>query len=89
MKFVRKWMLQLTERQTILVPSYAQILTVQLQKGHPALWALIDDDIIGGEPREIEIFGTDTPIQEPNGLKYISTHQFPGGEAHVFERSKQ
>ena len=80
-----KYELEIMDSQLLMIPSGAEILTVQTQSELPKLWALCDPEQIK-EARTICIFGTGNPIPEGN-FKYISTFQLMGGIAvfHVFE----
>jgi hypothetical protein len=80
-----KFPLEVEPRQTIDLPRGAQVLTVQVQRGQPCLWALVD------ETREIV---PRTIVTVPTGsetnlglLEYIETYQLDGGALvfHVFE----
>lgn len=82
-----KWTLLQKERQTILMPEGAKILTVQVQDGNPQLWALCQENSdVPKQKREIAIYGTGNPVPEPNGT-YISSFQLEGGAFvfHAFE----
>lgn len=72
-----KWPLEITDRQTIMAPKHARLLTIQMQGDQPCLWALcsIDADY---EPRTIHIYGTGNPVFEESG-SYIATFQSDGG----------
>jgi len=70
------------------LPRFAQILSVQEQKGKACMWALVDDQM-DTVTRDFMVFGTGHNLEEPlNGeLKYISTLQLVGGSfvCHLFE----
>lgn len=86
MKRIFKYPLKVTDLQKISMPKDSTLLTVQVQKGIPCLWALVDMDK-ETEKRLIGIIGTGNPVPE-NVLRYIGTFQalennwFVG---HVFE----
>lgn len=87
MKTIWKYDLELVDRQTLKLPSGAQILTVQMQGDTPRLWALVDPERELAE-RRISIYGTGNPVptdQQADG--YISTFQlYDGGLIfHVFK----
>lgn len=87
-KTIWKFELEVIDRQSIHMPIGAEILTIQIQKEKPCLWALVDSDK-NTEKRFIEIFGTGNPIDNNvESRKYISTFQLHGGELvfHAFER---
>lgn len=80
-----KWTLAITDRQTVEMPAGSRLLTVQMQGGHPQLWALCEETnfLI---PRQIAIYGTGNPIPDKPG-QYVATFQSHGGALvwHVFE----
>ncbi len=84
---VWKYTLQTKDSQEISMPAGAQILTVQIQYGQLALWALVMPE---AEPvsRTILMRGTGHEIELP-GLKYISTVQDLAGALvwHFFEKN--
>jgi len=88
-KSIFKYNLETTDRQTVLMPKGAEILTVQTQHEDGKLWALVDPNA-PLEERVIEIFGTGHPVYCDMGVerKYIATYQLPGGNYvfHAFER---
>jgi hypothetical protein len=73
------------DRQTVVLPEGAQILTVWTQDEQPCLWALVDDQA-EYEGRTIITHGTGHPAEEP-GLEYIGTYHLKDGALvfHVFE----
>lgn len=90
-KIIWKYELETTDIQKLELPKGAEILTVQVQKGIPCLWALVDPSIeIPKERRVIAIFGTGNfinSIAHFSGMKYIATYQLLAGNfiGHVFE----
>ena len=85
MKRIFKFPLQVSDLQKIRMPKDSTILTVQVQKGTPCLWALVDTEkeMVG---RSIRIVGTGHPV--PKGIiRYIGTFQVLEGTfvGHVFE----
>jgi hypothetical protein len=69
---------------SIEMPAKAKVLTVQLQRGEPQIWALVDDD---GSlvPREFRWVGTGRGLGEPLG-EYVGTLQIEGDFVfHLFE----
>lgn len=85
MKRIFKFPLQVSDLQKISMPKDSSLLTVQVQKGTPCLWALVDTDK-ETEERFIRIIGTGHPVPE-NILRYIGTFQVLEGSfiGHVFE----
>ena len=85
MKTIWKYPLEVTDEQQILMPTSAQVLSVQLQQGSPCLWALVDPV----EPLTLHTFmihGTGHPC-ECGASEYIGTFQQRNGLLvfHVFE----
>ena len=82
-----KWPIQITDRQTVMMPAGAQVLTVQTQGGQPQLWALVDEmQDAPKTPRKFAVYGTGNSLPENPG-RYITTFQQYGGDLvwHVFE----
>jgi len=83
MQTIWKYPLAITERASILVPKGATFLDVQVQRGIPCLWALVDS-AAPEEDRTIVIHGTGHLVGE--GLSYIGTVQAGSLVWHVFEK---
>lgn len=70
---------------TLEMPAGAEILDVQVQKGIPQMWALVE---MGAptEKRKFTIFGTGFPMPEAK-RDYIGTFQMHNGALvwHLFE----
>lgn len=83
---ILKYSLEITDRQTIQMPDFAKILTVQIQNGIPQLWALVDE----AHPRVnriIRTYGTGRSIDRPIS-KYIGTYQTDRFIFHVFDETE-
>ena len=92
-KVIHKYELDITDVQTIDMPIGAEILSVQEQRNHLVVWALVwtqyKDEL---EPRKFYVIGTGNPVPEPDeenwptALAYVSTVQTKGGRLvwHVF-----
>ena len=85
-----KWALEVTDRQTVMIPTGAKLLDVQVQPGPMQnhccqLWALCDQNA-PVEPRHIAIYGTGNPMPDEPG-EYVATFQMRGGALvfHAFE----
>jgi hypothetical protein len=81
-----KYPLTLTDKQTILLPIGAELLTIQNQNGSLCLWASVDEKAFL-EARTFAIYGTGNPLPESIG-RYISTVQMDGFVWHIFEIDK-
>ena len=89
MNTIYKYELEVTDRQAVLLPPNASILSAQVQGGRVCLWVGLEtDDLHLAEPRDIRIHGTGHPIAE--SLRFIDTVQLSGGSLvfHVFEVNK-
>lgn len=84
MNVIYKYELHVTDTQTIEIPKSAEMLCVQMQRGNPCLWVLVDPEYIK-EKVNIRIFGTGNPIHESNSLEYIDTFQEGALVFHVFK----
>lgn len=78
-----KFPLNITDVQQITVPGGSEFLSVQVQRGIPCIWALVDST----QPKrqvEIRIYGTGHPIDQIG--QFIGTFQVQGGALvfHVF-----
>ena len=84
MESIWKYTLEITDLQTVEMPSGAIILSVDNQDGSLCLWALVDTEAAKEEVC-IEIIGTGNPV-------FSATRQFIGTVLmgslvwHVFER---
>lgn len=90
MKTIYKYPIQVITENLVIMPKGADILTVQVQKGIPFIWALVDKEQENQETKIIEVFGTGHDIHElmhRQTRKYIDTFQLHQGELifHVFE----
>jgi hypothetical protein len=80
-----KWVLTVTDKQSLLMPAGAKILDVQTQGDSCCLWALCDQNA-RQEGRYFAIYGTGNPTPDEPG-QYIATFQLASGQLvfHVFE----
>ena len=81
-----KYPLEITDRQNVLMPEGAEILSAQMQRDTLCLWALVNPDA-PEQRREIEVLGTGNHATESK-RRYIATVQMCGGSLvwHIFER---
>ena len=86
-KTIWKFPVAVARKQTISMPTEAEILTIQMQRGVPCLWAICDSMNVN-RTRIIQMMGTGFDIDQPLG-DYIGTiqlkdntvwHYFDGGE---------
>lgn len=85
MKKIYKYPLKIIDRQNIMMPEGAQILTVQMQGGTPCLWALVDPEV-SSIPETFFLRGTGHSSEGEGEARYISTFQMNEGALvfHVF-----
>ena len=79
-----KYELEITDRQTILMPGGAKILAVGDQDGTLCLWAECDPGNLGLD-RVIAIVGTGHPMPGMGRPVHIGTVLMPPFVWHVFE----
>lgn len=80
------WKFALLRRLSeVHMPPAATVLTVQMQDGLPALWAVCDTTTRELETRRFRIYATGEPLPPAPG-RYVSTVQDLNGLVwHVFE----
>lgn len=89
MKTIHKFPLKVTDRQTLVLPLGARILTVQAQRETPCIWAEVDaGKNVFTEQRTFLTFGTGHDMPDLVA-KYVGTYQLKGGELvfHVYEEA--
>jgi len=90
MRTIWKVELAISDRQVIILPKGSTILTTQMQRGIPCLWAIVDPTELQ-EERHICVIGTGHEIEDSKILSYIGTCQQFYGELiwHIFEIKKE
>lgn len=80
-----KYLIEITGMQHLEIPVAAKILCVQMQGGHPYIWAMVNP-LLRLVKRRIIIRGTGKPFDEPVG-NYIGTVQEREGKFiwHIFD----
>lgn len=85
MRSIFKFPIETADAQEVAMPKGASILCVQVQRGVPCLWALVDtaQPIV---PRKVFVVGTGHLIPADAEL-YVGTYQLNDGAfvGHVFE----
>lgn len=83
---IYKYQLKVIDKQVVLMPFGAEIFCVQMQNGHPTIWAAVDE-MNSLTQRTIAIAGTGHELGETAKGKYIGTVQMDGGSLvwHVFD----
>ncbi len=86
MKTIHKYSLKPSIVNTITMPKGAEILTVQVQRGGPQLWALVDPHA-ELEVKSISVWLTGDDIPNDVG-EYVATFQLADGDyvLHVFQK---
>lgn len=82
-----KYPLELAEKQTLQTPLGAQILSLQVQRGVPTLWILVDPDS-PKVSRTLWMVGTGYPVPAAAASgTFIGTYQVEDGALvfHIFE----
>ena len=83
-----KYPLEVSDAQRVNMPAGAKLLCIQVQRGVPMLWALVNSEN-EVEPRFLLTVGTGHRC--PGGLgSYVGTYQIDSGFLvfHVFEECK-
>ena len=90
MKKIRKYLVDMVDKQIVNLPVGAEILTFQTIDDDPYLWAMINPKEKRTEERYIEMFGTERPIDTGKNInrKYLATFQLKMSKwvGHVFEK---
>lgn len=86
MRRVYKYTIPVRDVFHLDLPIGAEILTVQVQRNEPQIWALVNPDC-QTERRYFRLAGTGHAIGDRMLLKYIGTFQLHGGDfiGHLFE----
>lgn len=80
---IYKYAVRPTDRQQLLMPEGARMLTVQLQRGEIMLWALVNESV-NEEVRYVNIYGTGNPITSTCMGQYVGTVQQGCFVWHIF-----
>lgn len=80
-----KYELKVDDIQFISMPKGAKLLTVQIQRDIPCIWAMVDPDA-EKEDKRICMRGTGHDVSEVKDMCHIGTFQMYGGDLvfHVF-----
>lgn len=86
MKKIFKYILPAGDEVRILMPAFAEVLSVGAQGENICVWALVDPDMPPLH-RTFRIAGTGHPIEDSEKWKFVGTVQLYGGSLvfHVFE----
>lgn len=85
---IYKYLIEVKDIQTIHIPMFANILTVQSQKDNIFLWAMCDKDETRMVDVTIEVIATGDVGMDGVERKYLGTVQLYDGNLvfHVFQR---
>jgi hypothetical protein len=88
MRRIYKYYFEVMDETPVQMPKGAEILAVQMLKGHPCIWAEVNPDA-KVETRILCIRGTGHTLKGNEG-RYIGTFQAMGGDLvlHVYEAVK-
>lgn len=83
---IYKYPIEIEDEVSVEMPLGAEILCVQMQGGHPCIWALVDADEVGKQVKGFIWRGTGHTMPDNHG-KYVGTVQLHGGSLifHLFE----
>ena len=80
-----KYPLEITDKQSILLPPGSSILSTKEQNGSLCVWALVDETQPSQDEWQFYIIGTGNPYTIPNYANYLDTVVMPYGLVwHVF-----
>lgn len=81
-----KFVFNVSDRFTILMPEGAEILAVQTQNETPCVWARVNPSapLVG---RDFAVFGTGHEVPDDVAYAHVGTFQLHGGTfvGHLFE----
>lgn len=84
-KAIWKYEVPDTGEVTLSMPRGAMAMTVQVQRGTPVMWAMVDP-LAPKVERHFRVIGTGWEF-DTSGLLYVGTYQVSGGDFvfHLFE----
>jgi hypothetical protein len=70
----------------VTMPKGSEVVSVQMQRGTPVMWALVNDDPGPIEERRFAVHGTGHPVPADR-TRHVGTFQEQGGAVvwHLFE----
>lgn len=85
-KVIYKYPFEVNDVVEIEMPLEAEVLSVQVQRGGPCIWALVDPKTTL-ETKIFVVYGTGHPVNTSTTGKFIGTFQLSGGALvfHLFE----
>lgn len=87
---IYKYEVPITENPTINMEVGAKILSFQIQRGKPVIWALVNPNA-PTEERWFTLVGTGMDLPEYGDLEFIGTIQMESGDLvwHLFEEMRK
>lgn len=79
-----KYELEIADKQTILMPRGATVLSVAAQGSCLMLWAMVDEKSTGTDAAKFRIFGTGNPMGDRHPGVFIGTVVIGSYVWHVF-----
>jgi hypothetical protein len=83
MKTIYKYLLEITDEQTVSMPIGAQVLSAQMQGTQLCIWALVYPDNFNCD-RRVRIFGTGNPVTLEGDWKFVDSVQERIFVWHIF-----
>jgi hypothetical protein len=87
MKTIYKYLLEITDEQTVSMPIGAQVLSAQMQGTQLCIWALVYSDNVNCD-RRVRIFGTGNPVTLEGDWKFVDSVQERIFVWHIFIENK-
>lgn len=85
-KTIWQFELRTVDVQTVTMPRGAALLSLQVQRGVPCIWGLVDP-MAPVEERTFVTFGTGHPVPAAGGMTFLGTYKLASSDLmfHVFE----
>jgi hypothetical protein len=87
MKTIYKYPIEITDEQTVSMPTGAQILSAQMQGTQLCIWALVEVGNVNCN-RRVRIFGTGNTVKLDGNWKFVDSVQERIFVWHVFVESE-
>lgn len=85
MKRIFKYQLCVSDEQMVNLPIGSRILSLQVQREIPCIWAIVDDQEVKTSPIQVLMFGTGHSISDKDaGNRFAGTIQIRDLVFHVF-----
>lgn len=77
---IYKYSLEVTDEQLIQLPKYAQFVSLQVIRGQPCAYFLVDENETEKELIKFLTFGTGHDVMGVAWYKFLGTYQLHNGE---------